>query len=219
MSYSNSSLVTYKRLSTKHSGERTHKIDTITIHCFVGQVTAKRGCDFFATTDRDCSCNYVVGTDGSIGLCVEEKNRSWCSSNEANDQRAITIEVASDTVAPYAVTDKAYNALIELLADVCKRNGIKKLLWQANPVYIGVVDKQNMTVHKWFAKKDCPGEYLYSRHGDIASKTNKLLENNRTNSILYKVQVGAYSNYSNAQKMVQRLKADGYNPIIKQETK
>lgn len=191
MAYTNSSLVTYKRLTTHHSGTRTHAIDTISIHCIVAQWTAKQGCDYFATTDREASCNYVVGKDGSIGLCVEEKNRSWCTSNAANDNRAITIEVASDTTAPYAVTDEAYNALIELCADICKRNGIKELLWEADKSLIGQVDKQNMTVHRWFSNKSCPGDYLYSRHGEIAKKVNQKLGSTTSTkvNVTYAVQI------------------------------
>ena len=176
---SNSSLVTYKRISNKKTSPRNHKIDTITIHCVVGQWTAKYGCDYFANTTRDASCNYIVGCDGSIGLCVDEKDRSWCTSSYSNDNRAITIEVASDTFHPYAVTDKAYNALIKLCADICIRNGIKELKWKADKSLIGQVDKQNMTVHRWFANKACPGEYLYSRHGDIASKVNAIIAGNK----------------------------------------
>lgn len=175
MAYTNSPLVTYKNITANKTKNRNHAIDTITIHCIVGQWTAKQGCDYFATTDRQCSANYVVGKDGSIGLSVDEKDRSWCSSSSANDHRAVTIEVASDTKHPYAVTDAAYNALIKLVADICQRNGIKKLLWQADKSLIGQVDKQNMTVHRWFANKSCPGEYLYERHGAIAEAVNKIL--------------------------------------------
>lgn len=175
MAYTNSPLVTYKRITKNRTSPRNHAIDTITIHCIVGQWTAKQGCDYFATTDRECSSNYVVGRDGSIGLSVEEKDRSWCSSSRDNDHRAITIEVASDTEHPYAVTAEAYDALIRLVADICKRNGIKKLLWKADKSLIGQVSKQNMTVHRWFANKACPGEYLYERHSDIAKKVNALL--------------------------------------------
>lgn len=176
MSFTNSPLVTYTNITKNKTVNRNHAIDTITIHCIVGQWTAKQGCDYFATTNKKCSANYVVGKDGSIGLSVDEKDRSWCSSNAANDHRAITIEVASDTKAPYAVTDQAYKALIQLIADICKRNNIKELKWKADPSLIGQVDKQNMTVHQWFAKKDCPGAYLYERHSDIASKVNALLK-------------------------------------------
>lgn len=172
---SNSPLVTYTRITKNKTSPRNQKIDTITIHCIVGQWTAKQGCDYFATTDRQCSANYVVGKDGSIGLSVEEKDRSWCTSSRANDSRAITIEVASDTKHPYAVTDQAYEALIALVADICQRNGIKRLLWKADKSLIGKVDQQNMTVHRWFANKACPGEYLYSRHGEIAERVNAIL--------------------------------------------
>lgn len=173
--FSNSPLATYKNIAPHKTSPRNHKIDTITIHCYVGQVTAKQGCDMFAKTSRKASCNYVVGKDGSIGLCVDEKDRSWCSSNAANDNRAITIEVASDTTTPYKVTNEALNALIELCADICRRNKIKKLLWKGDKSLIGQVDKQNMTVHRWFAAKACPGDYLYNLHGEIAERVNQKL--------------------------------------------
>lgn len=187
---SNSPLVTYENITSNKTSPRNHKIDTITIHCLVAQWTAKEGCDYFATTGKKCSANYVVGKDGSIGLSVEEKDRSWCTSSSANDNRAITIEVASDMTPPYAVTDEAYEALIKLVADICKRNDIKKLLWKADKSLVGQVDKQNMTVHRWFKNKDCPGEYLYSRHGEIANRVNALLGES-SESLPYMVKVTA----------------------------
>ena len=175
MAYTNSPLVNYTKLSPNHSGLRNHAIDTITIHCVVGQLSVESLCNVFATTARQASCNYGIGSDGRIALIVEEKNRSWCTSSASNDHRAITIEVASDTTHPYAVNDKAYASLIKLCADICERNGIKKLLWEGNKNLIGNVARQNMTVHRWFANKSCPGEYLYSRHGQIANEVNSLL--------------------------------------------
>ena len=157
---SNSSLVTYTKISPNRTSPRNHAIDTISIHCAVGQLTAKQllNLSHFVKYDskRGASCNYAIGYDGSIGMGVEEKDRSWCTSSGSNDHRAITIEVASDTKHPYTVTAKAYEALIKLLVDVCKRNGIKSLKWKADKSLIGQVSKQNMTVHKWFANKDCP---------------------------------------------------------------
>lgn len=174
---SNSALATYTRITKNKTSPRNHTIDTITIHCIVGQWTAKQGCDYFATTDRECSANYVVGKDGSIGLSVDEKDRSWCSSNGTNDNRAITIEVASDTTHPYAVTAKAYAALLDLVTDICKRNGIKKLVWSTNKNdRVNHRNGCNMTVHRDFANKACPGEYLYSRHGEIAAEVNRRLQ-------------------------------------------
>lgn len=174
---SNSSLATYTRITKNKTSPRNHAIDTITIHCIVGQWTAKKGCDYFATTDRQCSANYVVGKDGSIGLSVDEKDRSWCSSNGTNDNRAITIEVASDASHPYAVTAKAYAALLDLVTDICKRNEIKKLVWSTNKNdRVNHLNGCNMTVHRDFANKACPGEYLYSRHGEIAAEVNRRLQ-------------------------------------------
>jgi len=175
MAFSNSPLVSFTRISPNRTQGRNHAIDTITIHCVVGQCSVESLGAVFATTERQASSNYGVGYDGRIGMYCEEKDRSWCSSNRENDHRAITIEVASDTSHPYAVTDAAYNALIDLCADICKRNGIRQLLWKADKSLIGQVDKQNMTVHRWFANKECPGKYLYDRHSDIAAKVNAKL--------------------------------------------
>lgn len=173
---SNSPLVTYTNISKNKTSPRNHAIDTITIHCIVGQWTAKQGCDYFATTDRECSANYVVGKDGSIGLSVDEADRSWCSSSRENDNRAITIEVASDTTDPYAVTAEAYAALLDLVTDICQRNGIEKLVWSTNKTdRVNHANGCNMTVHRDYAAKACPGAYLYERHGAIAEEVNKRL--------------------------------------------
>lgn len=172
---SNSPLVSYTKISPNKTSPRTHKIDTITIHCVVGQVTVERLGDIFAPASRKASSNYGVGKDGRIGMYVEEKDRSWCSSNSANDNRAITIEVASDTKDPYAITDAAYKGLIDLLVDICQRNDIKELKWKADKSLIGKPEEQNMTVHRWFANKSCPGDYLYERHGQIAAEVNARL--------------------------------------------
>lgn len=191
---SNSSLVNYTKISPNRTSPRKHKIDTVTIHCAVGQFTAKQllNLSHFVNYDskKGASCNYAIGYDGSIGLGVDEGDRSWCSSNSDNDHRAITIEVASDKTHPYAVTDEAYASLLDLLVDICERNNIKELKWEADKSLIGKVDKQNMTVHRWFANKACPGEYLYSRHGQIAKTVNSRLgKKQEPNGKVYKVKV------------------------------
>ncbi len=180
---SNSSLVTYTLLSPNRTHPRSHAIDTITIHCVVGQWTAETGCRYFAQSKVNAAPNYFVGKDGSIGLCVDEGDRSWCTggtltpngmTGKQNDHRAVTIEVASDTAHPYAVTDAAYAALIRLVADIARRNGMGRLKWKADQSVVGKPEEQNMTAHRWFANKACPGEYLYTRMGDIAQKANDI---------------------------------------------
>lgn len=173
---SNSPLVDYTRISPNKNSPRNHKIDTITIHCVVGQCTVETLGNIFAPTSRQASSNYGGGTDGKIGMYVEEKDRSWCSSNAANDNRAVTIEVASDTKHPYAVNDRAFAALLDLVTDICKRNGIKKLVWSTKKAdRVNHKNGCNMTVHRDYANKSCPGDYLYNRHGEIAAEVNRRL--------------------------------------------
>lgn len=176
MAYTNSPLVSYKSISPNRTSPRSHAIDTITIHCVVGQCSVYALGGIFADPARQASSNYGIGNDGAVGMYVEEKDRSWCSSNAANDNRSITIEVASDTTEPYAVNDKAYAALLDLVTDICKRNGIKALKWSTNKTdRVNHLNGCNMTVHRDYANKSCPGTYLYERMGAIAAEVNKRL--------------------------------------------
>lgn len=225
MAYTNSSLVKYTSLSPNHSGQRTHSIDRITPHCVVGQLTAEGICACFPK-GREASCNYGIGKDGKVALCVEEKNRSWCSSSAENDQRAVTIECASDSTAPYAFNTAVYNALIELCVDICKRNGKNKLLWLGDKTktlnYAPKSGEMVLTVHRWFANKSCPGDWMYSRMGDLARTVTKRLSGvsgggstttTPTGKTLYRVrkswsdaksQIGAFSVLANAKSLVDK---------------
>lgn len=215
---SNSSLVKYTKISPNKTSPRDHAIDTITIHCVVGQVSVERLGEIFAPTSKKASANYGIGSDGRVGMYVEEKDRSWCSSNADNDNRAITIECASDSKYPYAINDAVYKTLIELCADICKRNNIKELKWKADKSLIGQVDKQNMTVHRWFAKKSCPGQYIYERLGQIAEEVNKKLKASEV-TVLYRVQTGAFLNKSYADAMLAKVKAAGFSTYMVQTGK
>ena len=224
---SNSGLVSYTKLSPNKTSPRNHVIDTITIHCMAGNLSVETCGSVFASASRRASSNYGVGSDGRIALYVDEKDRSWCSSSADNDNRAVTIEVANDGGAEtgWHISDKAYNALIDLCVDICKRNGIKELKWQGNKNLIGQVAKQNMTVHRWFAAKACPGDYLYNLHGKIASDVNARLKgatktepekapNTSTTAkktvaeIAKEVLAGKWGNNPDRKK---RLEAAGYN--------
>lgn len=216
---SNSPLVDYTKISPNKTSPRNHKIDTIAIHCVVGQCSVETIGSIFAPTSRQASCTYGIGPDGRIGMYCEEKDRSWCSYSSSNDDRAITIECASDTKHPYAINDKVYKALVGLCADICKRNGIPELKWKADKSLIGQADKQNMTVHRWFANKACPGDYIYDRLGQIASEVNAKLgssgsSENQPNDVLYRVQTGAFSNKPNADAMLSKVKAAGFDTYM-----
>ena len=212
MAYTNSSLVSYTKLSPNHSGQRTHGIDRITPHCVVGQCSVETLGNIFLPTSRQASSNYGIGADGRVGMYVEEKNRSWCSSSAANDQRAVTIECASDSAEPYAFKNIVYRTLIKLCVDICKRNGKTKLLWLGDKTktlnYTPKSNEMVLTVHRWFANKSCPGNWMYSRMGDLAEKVTAALGDTATTpKQLYRVrktwsdsksQKGAYKILANA---------------------
>lgn len=217
---SNSGLVNCTVLSPNHSGVRTHCIDRITPHCVVGQLTAK-GIGGCFPQGGDASCNYGIGTEGDVCLIVDESFRSWCSSSNANDQRAVTIECASDKVHPYTMNDKVYAKLIDLCVDICKRNGKNKLIWIEDKntalAYNPASNEMLLTIHRWFANKSCPGDWLYSRLGDIAAKvTARLQPQSNASGTLYHVQVGAFSNKDNADRMLAKVKAAGYDTYMVQ---
>ena len=175
----NSSLVDYTKLSPNNSGKRTHTIDRITPHCIVGQWEASTIGNYFSNPTVKASCNYGIAKDGKVVLVVEEDKRSWCSSSNENDQRAVTIECASDVSAPYVFNDAVYNKLIELCVDICKRNHKNKLLWIANKdealKYKTKENEMLLTVHRWFKQKACPGDWLMARMDKLAAAVTQRL--------------------------------------------
>jgi hypothetical protein len=172
-------MVAYTKLSPNNSGQRKHAIDRITPHCVVGQCSIESLGTLFAKKSTGASSNYGIGADGRVGLFVEERNRSWCSSSADNDNRAVTIECASDAKAPYAFKEIVYQRLIELCTDICRRNGKKKLLWCPDKAttlgYVPKEDEMVLTVHRWFANKSCPGDWMFEKMGDLAAQVTAAL--------------------------------------------
>lgn len=225
MSYSN--LVSYTRISPNKTSPRDHKIDTITIHCMAGDLSIETCANVFAPSSRQASSNYGVDSNGRIGCYVDESDRSWCSSNRANDMRAITIEVANNGGADtgWHVSDTAMNSLIKLVADICKRNNISKLIWSdSKDDRINHRNGCNMTVHRDFKNKDCPGAYLMSKMSYIASEVNKLLgvsyvsgvvnsspAPRPTKSVDEVAKAVIRGDYGNGSDRKNRLEAEGYN--------
>lgn len=177
MAFTNSSLVSYTKISPNQSGVRNQAISIITPHCVVGQCSIEALGEQFQKVAA--SSNYGIGADGRVGMYVPESNRSWCSSSSWNDNRAVTIECASDATAPYAFRDVVYQKLITLCADICRRNGKTKLIWLGNKDktmnYTPKSGEMLLTVHRWFENKSCPGDWMYARMGDLASKVTALL--------------------------------------------
>lgn len=170
-----SPLVSYTNITDK-SNARTHHIDTITPHCIVGQWTAKQGADYFKNNGKSNSVNYIIGYDGKISCSVAEDSRSWCSSSRSNDHRAVTIECASDTLKPYAMTDKVLASLVELMVDICTRNNIPQLVWDANSANRrNHKNGANVTLHRDFANTSCPGDFLVGKLPGIIEEVNARL--------------------------------------------
>ena len=207
MGYSNSSLVAYTLLSPNHSGLRTEQIDRISPHCVVGQCTAEGLGDWFHKSSTKASSNYGIDKNGRIGLYVEEKNRSWCTSSNANDQRAVTIECASDKAEPYAMHQVVYDRLVDLCEDICRRNGKKKLLWFGDKNkslnYQPKADEMVITVHRWFANKSCPGDWLYARLGDLAAKVTSRLGSGNVEVIPAGMQAGEFQGLTEEQVLAK----------------
>lgn len=166
---SNSSLISYTKISPNRTSPRKITIRKITIHHMAGNLTVEQCGAVFAPTSRRASSNYGIGTDGRIGMYVEEKDRAWTSSSPDNDNQAVTIEVANNTLGPnWTVSDKAMTSLIDLCVDICKRNGIQRLNFTGDKT-------GNLTMHCYFKSTLCPGPYLKSKFPYIASEVNKRL--------------------------------------------
>ena len=200
MAFTNSPLAVCTALSPNYTKGRAGKlIDIITLHVYVGQIGLAQAKSAFMNPKRGASSNYIITKDGDIVLKVEEKNRSWCTggagkkgvyypvlgttlneTGSSNDYHAVTVEIASDTKAPYRITDKALQATIKLCADIAKRNNMGELKFLDSPKLIGYPSKQNMTMHRWFDVnkkgylRSCPGDYLKGKLSFIAAEANKI---------------------------------------------
>lgn len=173
-----SSLTDIYMASPHHRGYRISQIDRITIHCTVGQCTAEALGYWFQLAEIH-SANYGVDRDGRILCAVDENKISICSSSYANDMRAVTIEVASDSKHPYAVNEAAMASLIRLVVDVCRRNGKRRVVWIPDKFralsYDQEDDEMLLTVHRWFAQTLCPGEFLMEHMEEISTLSTDLL--------------------------------------------
>ena len=203
--------------SPNRNSPRNHAIDTITIHCTAGHMSVDGITSWFGSSTSQVSCNYAIAQDGKIVGVVPEGDRSWCSSSRDNDNRALTIEVSTAKGEPYAPASAAYESLITLLVDICRRNGIKQLLWQNDKNLIGKPEKQNMTVHRWFSSTACPGTWLMEHMPQIAKSVNDQLGTAAVPNSpqkLYRVQVGAYSVKANAEDMLAKIKNAGFDAYV-----
>ena len=164
---SNSSLVNHTNITNHCSSRNGTKIDKITIHHMAGNLSVETCGNVFQ--NRQASANYGIGSDGRVGLYVDESNRAWSTANPENDKRAINIELANDGGAPdWHVSGIAIEKCIELCADICRRNGISKLNYTGGKT-------GNLTRHNMFMATTCPGPYLQSKFQYIADEVNKIL--------------------------------------------
>ena len=187
----------------KNSNPRNQKICRITIHHMAGNMGAV-ACAKMHYNGNSSSANYYIGSDGVICAGVSEDRRAWTSGNRANDYSAITIEVANNGGAPeWRVSDKAYNALIALCADICERYGI-------SPHYTGDPDG-TLTIHRMFQNTSCCGAYLIERHenGTIERDIKSKMGGSETGH-LYRVQCGAFAVYDNAVRQRDKLRDLGF---------
>lgn len=165
---SNSSLVN-KRIITSHSSSRMgSKITTIIIHHMAGNLSIEQCGQVFRT--RQASTHYGIGSDGRIGQYVDEAYRAWSVANKWGDAKAVTMELANDGGAStnWHVSDRAIEACINLCVDICRRNGITKLVFTGNL-------NGNLQMHRYYMATACPGPYLASKFSYIANEVNKRL--------------------------------------------
>lgn len=207
---SNSTLVNYTKISPNSTNPRQDSIRKITIHHMAGNMSIESCGELFANPNRQASANYGIDSSGRIGMYVEENNRAWTSGNADNDNQAVTIEVANDGGAPdWHVSDTALAKLIDLCVDICKRNNIPSLNFTGNA-------NGNLTMHCYFQATACPGPYLKSKFTYIANEVNKRLKaaDTSSNGTLYRVQAGAYSVKTNADAMLEKVKAAGFDTYM-----
>lgn len=167
----NSPMIQYIYLSPNADFPRGDTIRKVTIHHMAGDFSLEDVGTVFARQDRRASANYGIDSDGRVALYVEEGDRAWSSSDQANDDQAVTIEVANDEIGgDWHVSDAAYAALLDLCEDICRRNGIQALRYTGDA-------GGTLTIHSMFSTgTECPGPYLTGRMEEIAETVTSRLE-------------------------------------------
>ena len=214
-----SKLTNYTSLSPNNSGLRKYPVTRITPHIVVGQFDALTVASWFNKPERRVSANYIIGMNGEIVLNVDEDCRAWTSGNADNDNRAITIECASDKTSPYALNNDVYNKLIDLCVDICKRYNKRRLIWivdKTTALTYNLADNEMLlTKHAFFQNVECWGKWFDEHVDDFVNRVNMKL--NDDNNKLYRVQVGAFRDKNNAIKLCTELKEKGYNDAFIKE--
>lgn len=174
-----SSLATYVNHSPNHSGQRNHKVDTLTPHYMDGNCSIETCAAIFKPTSRKASSNYGIGSDGRIGVYVEEQDRAWTSGSWRNDCRAITFECAN--LPDGSLTNACWKSLVSLCADICKRYGFKGVYYCGSADYSKLPKGYMLlTMHKWFQDTDCPGPWLSKQFPRLAKEVNAKLSSKST---------------------------------------
>lgn len=214
---SNSPLVVHKKISAFKSTPRSKTITKITPHHVAGNLTIESIGQVFQTPGRNASSNYGIGSDGRVGMYVEEKDRSWCSSSAANDNAALTIEVANNSGSPnWTVSPSAWEALVKLCVDMCQRNpGIKQKDGRPG-IYCDDTPNASLTFHRYFSATGCAQPYIWNRRQQLCEEVNKRLGApiNKPSEVLYRVQTGAFGNKANADAMLAKVKAAGFDTYM-----
>lgn len=202
---SNSSMVSYTRLSPNHYRGRAYKITKITPHYMYGNLSIETCGSVFAPASRRASSNYGIGSDGRIGMYVEEKNAAWTSSNWDNDNRAVTIECAN--LPDSSLTDACWRSLVDLCVDICRRNGIPEL------IYTGGRDG-NLTRHNMFADTSCPGPWLQARLPRLAQEVNARLKGDDDGEQERGLSVDGYWGTTTITALQSHLRAHGHPEVV-----
>lgn len=202
MGFTNSPLVEYTRISPNRNEGRWDwtdpnnpkpgaTISKIVIHHWAGKGTLEQFGELVANPARGMSANYAIDKDARVGMFCEEKDRSWCSNSRLYDNFAVTIEVSDDMIGqPWRISDKVMAKLIQLCADICKRNGIPKLVFTGDLT-------GSLIFHYQLANTSCPETYIRSKTQYICDEVNKILNppkptnnTNNTNTTKTTVKVG-----------------------------
>ena len=175
MAYTDSSLISKTKISPNHYNGRNAIMGAVP-HVYVGYASMDDCAAWFGKTASNASCNYYIDKNGKIILIVHEKDGAWTTSSYICDMNHVTIECASASTHPYSMTEETYNALVKLVADIYKRNGIKECKWDQSKAYDSTIGY--IPMHRNYKNKACPGDWLVNnkyKTGDFCKAVNKIL--------------------------------------------
>ncbi len=169
-----------------------------------------------------CAHGFIDGNTGEVYQTLPWEHKAWHSGGSLNSTH-IGIEMCepdcikytsgskftcSDTVKAKAIVERTYKSAVELFAHLCREYGL-------NPLADGVILSHSEGYKRGLASNPGDPEHLW-KGLKLAYTMDGFRQDVKSamSPVIYRVQVGAFSQEQNAKNLLAELKRAGFDGFI-----